>query len=294
MNTFPDNVLSFDAEIRRLGRQAAAKLPPDSVPYRVARYRAKQPIDYMRFAEFGALLPWLELKPGWTVLDGGGPQWFSICLAAIHRDVQFRYLNVFEDEVKPFIDIVRVLELPNIAFEVGDLRKSPFGADAFDFAYSISVIEHIEPETDGDVLALNDIARVLKNGASLVATLPCKDTRSIVYRDGPVYDRKANERQFYAREYDLSSIGTSLSKTSFRTLTTIPIVEIPGLFAKDQWEWGPGKGALAGKALLKAMRVAEGALGLPVERMAALRYLRPGAVAGGRMVNVALLLKNEK
>ena len=59
-------------EIRALARQALAKgLGPAAA--REARDRVCRPVDYMRHAEFDAVLRWLDLRDGMRVVDFSGP-----------------------------------------------------------------------------------------------------------------------------------------------------------------------------------------------------------------------------
>ena len=61
---------------------------------RIARQRRYRPIDYMRYAEFGAALRSLRLERGSRVLDASGPQWLTFALALQHTDIEFYYINV--------------------------------------------------------------------------------------------------------------------------------------------------------------------------------------------------------
>lgn len=61
----------------------------------------------------------------------------------------------------------------------GDLMKMPFGTGTFSAVLAVSVIEHIgighygEPESgNGDLVALREIARILKPGGKAVITVP--------------------------------------------------------------------------------------------------------------------------
>jgi len=289
------NLKALEDEIRALAARAVAALPKGSYARDLCVRRVRNPVNYMRRAEFASIIDRLNPPPGWRVLDAGGPQWLSICLAARHPHTSFDYVNIFPEELDPFAEIARTLAVSNLSFSLQDLRATSFDTDTFDLAYSISVLEHVEPEAGGDVLALDELSRILKRGACFCLTVPCKETARIVRRATPSGGTAAESHEnFYAREYDLASIQRTVGQTAFRVIESLPIVERPGLFAKDYWEWGPGRGTVAGRSYSKAMSALEKRIDLPLERWLAYRYLRVGGSEDGRVVNVAIVSSNEK
>lgn len=281
--------------IRSLATRALSRLPRDSHVYALSSRRIRNPVNYMRRAEFASVIGRLKPVRGWRVMDAGGPQWLTLHLASVHPDVQFEYVNIFEEELTPFADIARCLGLQNVQFHLGDLREAPFDASTFDLAYSISVLEHVEPESGGDVVALNELSRIVKRGALLCLTVPCKKEFNVIRRPVPSGGTTpGSEDRFYAREYDLASIHSNLAKTPFRIVESLPIAERTGLFARDYWEWGPGRGTFVGRAFSRVMNGLERTVDLPFERWMASRYLRIGDPVTGRLVNVAIVACNDK
>ncbi|OIP08557.1 MAG: hypothetical protein AUK49_10845 [Betaproteobacteria bacterium CG2_30_68_42] len=90
------HVSSGASDIRRLARGIDRARCQDPRFEKLAARAVVRPIDYMRWAEFEAVLRMLHLSPGQKVLDVASPQWFTLHLAARHPDVQFRYINIQE------------------------------------------------------------------------------------------------------------------------------------------------------------------------------------------------------
>src|SRR5664279_3859268 len=85
------DVVELGRRIQQLARRAVATLPSRD-PARTAAHTAiVRPIDYMRWAEFEAVLRTLALQPGERVLDVGSPQWLTLALADAHPQTEFVY-----------------------------------------------------------------------------------------------------------------------------------------------------------------------------------------------------------
>lgn len=278
------------AEIRALARRAVDLLPTSSVARRLARHRMVRPIDYMRYAEFTAVLDELDIGHGDRVLDVGSPQWFSLYLASAYPETSFTYVNIVESELEPFREITEVLGLTNIEHRMGDVRQLAFPDASFDCVISISVIEHVYPEVGGDVAALGEIARVLEPGGDLVLTVPCKDRCAVVRVDGPVYERGAQDDNFFAREYDMNSFALLVASGLLRLDDSWLISEKAGTWSVDYYEWGPGSGARVRSALVRA-RVLLQVFGVSADEALARRYLGIAREPEHRMVNIAARLR---
>lgn len=260
---------------------------------RSAAHRVSRPIDYMRYAEFGAALARLKLKPGSLVLDAGGPQWLTFALAAKHPQVQFQYVNFADYELQPFEKIRVLLKLDNLVISKEDLRQLSFPDNRFDEIFSISVLEHIFPEEGGDIVALRELKRVLKQGGSLVITTPCKEKPNVVYVQGGVYERNSptSEKQFYAREYSAPSLKALIGNADFADTEIAYISESPSLTSIDYLEWGPLRGNPFAGLLLKFFRRLERLSGMPVERILASRKLSVVSTEMPRLVNAVVTMQ---
>lgn len=291
MNTTYEHADACASEIRLLGRRFISTGAQDVTEARVASRAVVRPIDYMRWAEFEAILRMLDLRPGQRVLDVSSPQWFTLQLAARHPDVQFSYVNIMERELAPFRAIADALELRNLEYKLGDARQLDWLSGTFDAVISISVLEHVYPEVGGDDAAFRDIRRVLKSEGSLLLTVPCKQQPNVVYMDGPVYERGDSGKNFFAREYDMTSFHDLVSRTGFLVDQEWRIEEQPGLFAVDFWEWAEGSTQRVWPWLIRNRGKVERLSRLPVEQMLAKRYLRINSQPDARLVNVAARLK---
>ena len=276
--------------IHELARLAAHTLPASSPAWRLAQKRVVRPIDYMRHAEFTAVLHDLEISPGSRVLDVSSPQWFSIYLASTHPTASFVYINIIESELEPYREIAQALRLDNLEHRIGDVRELEFQDASFDRAISISVIEHVYPEVGGDSAALDEIERVLVPGGECLITIPFKNESNVVRVDGAVYERGAEKDNFFAREYDQRTFSSLVDGCNLSLEGTWIISEQVGAGAVDFYEWGPGKRARLHSAMIRS-RILLQALGRSVDGALARRYLRVSREPQGRLVNIAARLR---
>lgn len=277
--------------IRQIAGVAQPQLVNNPLASKIARKTRTRPIDYMRWAEFDAVLRMLDLKPGQTVLDVASPQWLTLYLASKNPDVHFNFVSIMESEVEPFRAIAAANGLNNLEYAVEDVRQLPWPSSSFDKVISVSVLEHVYPEVGGDVAAFNEIRRVLKDDGELLLTLPCKHTRGTVYMDGPVYEREEGGKNFFAREYDMDSFHDLVSQTGFCVDEEWRIEERPGLLAIDHLEWGEGRTNGFVPWLAKKRAKFERLTGISFDEALAKHYLQVGKLPDARLVNVAARLK---
>ena len=275
--------------IRRLAREALSVLPRNDPAYRMARFGLRQPIGYMRCAEFPAVLRLLRIEAGMRVLDVASPQWFCLFLARAHPDAEFTYANILESEIEPFKGIAQACSLRNLRYRKADVRKLPFDPRTFDRVVSVSAIEHVAPAVGGDDAALRECKRVMTTGAEIVLTLPYKDRGGIVYVDGPVFERHEQGQSFYAREYDEPTFAALMERTGLRPRGMLFIGERVGLLSPDYFEWGPGKGTRKAVWVRRVLAVLQRGWG-GFDRLLAERYLRISECPEARLVNVAVSL----
>lgn len=163
------------------------------------------PIDYTRFREFafGYEEVRAAARTGSRLLDVGSPKTFPLALAAAFREVEVTALDIVHEEVAWLA--LRAGPADNGARPArGDVRALPFADASFDLATSISALEHVAPEDGGDAAAVRELARVLRPGGRLVATLPFAPAGFVEHQTGAVYERTAaaGEAIFFQRFYD--------------------------------------------------------------------------------------------
>lgn len=284
----------FSKDIRHLSRQALESLDSSTIAYKTLRKALARPVDYMRYAEFSAILDQLELKPNTVVLDVSSPQWFCIYLASQYPKTDFVYINIIDSEIEPFQQIRETLGIQNLKYLKEDVRELSFDSNIFDQVISISVIEHIYPASGGDSVALKEINRVLKPEGKLHLTIPYKNEGNVVYVDGDVYERKGEASTFFAREYDALSFSVLVKESGFSADSLNYIIEKPGLLSLDYYEWGPGKSLHLVKYLPKLLKITEKIFHYSFEEALAQKNLHVVAEPGDRLVNLAASLKPSK
>jgi SAM-dependent methyltransferase len=169
---------------------------------REAVVRVVVPLDPSRYLE----LPWaierLGVRPGDRVLDLASPKLLAVSLA--RRGAEVTSVDQLEREIETW----RALASgeTRLRLDVADGRALPFGDESFDHAYSISVLEHIEPP-GGDAQALGELARVTRSGGRVLVTLPHAARTRDEFRDAPVYaNEPAQGRSFFQRWYDPAGV----------------------------------------------------------------------------------------
>ncbi len=289
-----ETALQMSNGIRSLALRAVEKLSSSQFAYRIAKRRTVCPVDYMRYAEFDALARDLKINSQINILDVSSPQWLSLYLADKNPGTKFHYINILDSDLDPYRDIAHALGIKNLIYQKADARNMEFNDNIFDKVISISVIEHIYPEEDGDLRALLEIKRVLKSEGFLFLTIPYKAKRNIIYMNGPVYERHEKTKNFFAREYDAEMLSKLIERSGFSLSSSWFICEKKGLFPLDYYEWGPGKDALFAKSIISAKNILERITKNSCEGLLAKRYLDVSHETNGRLVNISIKLKNKK
>ncbi|MGQ9617686.1 MAG: SAM-dependent methyltransferase [Candidatus Aminicenantia bacterium] len=287
----------FVNSIREIAKQAIKFSKINSLSLKEslkeAKFRVKKPVDYLRCAEFPIVFQHLEFKDGMKILDVGSPQWFSIFLAKDFPSIKIFYVNILKEEIDLIKGIAKSIELRNIDFFQEDVRKMNFPSEYFDWIFSISAIEHVAPEENGDFIALREMSRVLKNNAKITISLPFKEKPRIIYLNSPVYERKEKIKNFFAREYSLEKLKELFSSLNFEMKRIDFIIEKKGFFALDYWNWGGGRGKITRIPIIGFLKAIEMA-GLSLEYKLAKEYLFKSASPLKSTVCAVLTLEQRK
>lgn len=275
---------------RALAGEAIPRLSAGDPGRRIARIRKSRPVDYMRMAEFKAVLADLNLDSGMRVLDASSPQFFTLALARLRPDVQFEYINITDDEVAPYRSIAELCGVKNLTYRLDDLRKLSSQSAVYDRVISISVIEHVAPAEGGDDAALAEIRRVLKPCGRFHITVPFKDKARVVCRQGPVYERDASGPNFFSRNYDASTWRALMDRMGWTIESESYISEAPGPFALDYIEYGPSSAPALWKMALRSRRVVERVMHWSPEAFLARRNLRVTRDPRPRLANLSAAL----
>jgi SAM-dependent methyltransferase len=190
-------------------------------------------MDYVRCIEFPLVFQHLALKPGGRLLDvGSGMSHFPLYVASrtdttvVALDASRRVLWQKDTEAR----FVRrgIVASGRLHVVIADVRDTSLRDGEFDYISLISTIEHVEG--DGDSVAIQDLARLLKPGGRLVLTVPYNYDR---YRDFWVSDNTYTSvyrgtRLFYQRHYDDDALAKRLVEPSGLRLRTKLIFGEPG------------------------------------------------------------------
>jgi len=171
---------------------------------REAVIRLVVPMDPIRYLE----LPWarsvLDAQPGDRVLDIASPKLLAVAIADTGAEVTS--IDLYEPEITRWRRLAK--GRPRLRFEVADARALPFADGAFDHAYSVSVIEHIDSD-DGDGVVLSEMARCVRPGGRIVLTLPFSPRAHDEYRPHALYGTQRRDERgfFFQRHYDWERVA---------------------------------------------------------------------------------------
>jgi SAM-dependent methyltransferase len=168
-------------------------------PSRQSIIRLVIPMDPSRYLELPYTIDALKARPGERVLDLASPKLAAVALA--RQGAEVTSVDLFEEEVRTWSDLAG--DVPGLRFGVADGRSLPYEDESFDHAYSVSVLDHVPGDGDGEALA--ELARVVRPGGRVIVTLPYSERYEEDWRDQPVYgDQEAGPdgRYFFERHYD--------------------------------------------------------------------------------------------
>ena len=191
--------------------------------------RAVTPIDFVRWREFDfALRAVKQFAPAPDqVLDISSPKLLPLTIASQVRGCSVVATDILEREVNWVRGAGERLNLSKMTARVEDARRLRFGDNRFDLVTSISVIEHIAPESGGEIPAMQEIARVLAPGGVAIITVPFSRTYFADYQAGNVYERTSSDGEpiFFQRFYDLNMLMTNIVAASGLELASLQFIE---------------------------------------------------------------------
>ena len=188
---------------------------------REAVVRVVVPLDPSRYLELPWTLEQLGAKAGESVLDLASPKLLSVVLA--RRGVCVTAIDQLEREIETWQALAG--DVPGLELAIADGRALPFEDASFDHACSISVLEHIQEPGDAD--ALRELARVVRPGGRVLATLPHAQAYREDWRDAPVYaNRPGGGRAFFQRWYDPARVDALVAAVPALELVSREVVRM--------------------------------------------------------------------
>ena len=200
-------------------------------------------VGYWRFLPIGYVLQEFWRKDNPRILDLSSPKLLSIFVATKTKG-EVHGTDLSDQKIfSRWKRVAEAIDLTNYRVEYQDGQALSYPDAYFDFAYSISVIEHIPG--DGDTRSLGELCRVLKPNGKLVIEVPYRVRGGDVIRG---YDSRGNRvsvPQFYERRYDASSLSSRLRFPGLKLEKTILL-----------GEWLPVDPLIGGDVLPRWLRIA--------------------------------------
>lgn len=239
------------------------------------------PVGYWRCVPFAVTKAQFDRLTAPVVLDIGSPKMLSLLLA---KNPQAKIFATDLDDptlVGRWEPSAKTLGLANYRAEFQDGRKLTYSDSTFDLVYSISVVEHI-PD-NGDMEALQEIARVLKPGGVAVIEVPYRRKGETIYQHYSSRGAPLDHPQFYERHYDREMLeerlirgarGLSVEQVSIlgERLAVDPLIATDRLPKVLRWPLLPLEPLMAG---VNYWQRADDSQGRPLAALVV--YRKPGA-----------------
>lgn len=177
------------------------------------------PMNYWRCIETPLILNNLHIDEGDKILDSGSPKLLSLYIGKVLGNpiVASDVNPYFKEYCSNFAKVLKITK--NYTTRIIDACSISDSENEYDKIYSLSVIEHIP--SDGDVRAMKEYSRVLKNNGLLLLTLPYSHTYKEEYRKPKKFYYSNNKglqknqgKVFYQRVYDEKSLNERILKPS--------------------------------------------------------------------------------
>lgn len=195
------------------------------------------PSRYPEYELFLNQLRDLDGPSNW-ILDVGSPKLFSMLLAThlratvVGTDIfppAITEAEAFRGGLTPEVSARLVLGVADIREALPANLLPPDGK--FAAAFSMSVIEHIEPNPGGDDIALQRIAQVVRQDGHVIVSVPVAPEARSEYLQSEVYGRKPTDGErgaFFQRLYDREALEKLCAAAEpHLTLESCTIVEWP-------------------------------------------------------------------
>jgi SAM-dependent methyltransferase len=174
------------------------------------------PIDFWRYIEFPFVLGHLanNVDRCRHILDVSSPKYLAWYIAESFN------CKIVGTDIDPHIMeeinwYKRQNKKGNLTGKVEEATKLSFEDDSFSFIFSVSVLEHIGK--DGDIIAIEEMARVLEPGGKLVITVPFVTEQKELWVNEDVMGcqiRSADGKVFFSRYYDMKGLYSRLIEPS--------------------------------------------------------------------------------
>ena len=148
------------------------------------------------------------------VLDVGSPKLFTLLLTERLALLEVTSLDIWDraiEEARALAGGLSANAQSRLKLAVADIRK-PLAPEllpeqGYDVAFAMSVIEHVEPNPGGDVVAMKAMAKIMKKGGALIISIPVDRELRDEHTAQPAYgahDAHVDEGQgsFFQRVYD--------------------------------------------------------------------------------------------
>lgn len=163
-------------------------------------------LDYYRWIEYPVTAALasvrLDRSQKLKVLDVGSLDSILPLLLAQHGS------KVLATDINARVGVLRdqaqVLSVSSLESAIADVRNLPFRDSSFDRVTAVSSIEHVRPVSKGDVDAVREIGRVLKDQCIAVLTVPFGESYSVEVRQHSQLGR------YIMRRYDYDALLSRL------------------------------------------------------------------------------------
>jgi len=176
-------------------------------------WRHRYDFVFYRRLEKGAMMPWLDLKPGDRVCELG-----SFTGADAHRFSRRFGCTIFGLDLSQ--RHVRLAQSFNktkrTSFMVASAESLPFADESFDKIYGVSVLEHFASGEN----ALQEAHRCLKPGGKLVFTTDSFALRELLDGTQEIHRKRYHVRRYYSQPELLGQIQSA----GFKLLHAEPVI----------------------------------------------------------------------